>query len=323
MFCSQTYASIGDSGGPIFQWTGNRWQQVGLTSYGPRDCNFDSQAAVFVRLVSYYDWIDSILSKHAQVLPGIPEGSPARALGAYQCNRTAVTCGCSQLGAAFKPTKIIGGEEAVPHSWSMIVSIRRLGSDQHWCSGTILNASFILTAANCVDGSDPTYPKGMTVAAGMHSRSNLQKMIRFVDRIYKHPFWNASASPLNHDIAILHLSKPLDFQSNISIVRTCVAQNNQSTLVSHYPANNSQIVAIGWGSTEPFSSSYSDVLRQVTLNVFDNADPNCQRLTNDANTQLCAGTYQSEQGTYPTNCHFFQQNFKQHILYSRRVLRYV
>jgi secreted trypsin-like serine protease len=60
----------GDSGGPIFQWAGQYWEQVGIVSYG-RGCAEPNQPGVYTRISYYYDWINDILKNHNEHLePG-------------------------------------------------------------------------------------------------------------------------------------------------------------------------------------------------------------------------------------------------------------
>jgi len=49
---------IGDSGGPIHQWVGNHWIQVGIVSFGTK-CAEADYPGIYTRLSSYYDWLDS------------------------------------------------------------------------------------------------------------------------------------------------------------------------------------------------------------------------------------------------------------------------
>ena len=48
---------LGDSGGPIHQWFGDHWEQIGLVSYGTR-CAEAQNPGVYTRLTFYHDWID-------------------------------------------------------------------------------------------------------------------------------------------------------------------------------------------------------------------------------------------------------------------------
>uniref|UniRef100_A0A8C6Z4Q9 Peptidase S1 domain-containing protein n=1 Tax=Nothoprocta perdicaria TaxID=30464 RepID=A0A8C6Z4Q9_NOTPE len=44
-------------------------------------------------------------------------------------------------------SRVIGGEEAVPHSWPWQVSIQI--SDEHVCGGAVLAKEWVVTAAHC------------------------------------------------------------------------------------------------------------------------------------------------------------------------------
>lgn len=52
---------VGDSGGPIFQWAGQYWEQVGIVSHGA-GCADAGYPGIYTRLSYYYDWINDILN---------------------------------------------------------------------------------------------------------------------------------------------------------------------------------------------------------------------------------------------------------------------
>ena len=53
--------SIGDSGGPIHQWLGDHWEQVGIVSFGT-GCALASHPGVYTTLSFYTDWIQAIVN---------------------------------------------------------------------------------------------------------------------------------------------------------------------------------------------------------------------------------------------------------------------
>ena len=61
------FSSIGDSGGPIFQWTGQYWEQVGIVSYG-YGCAQPGFPGVYTRLSYYYHWVEAILERDGEHL---------------------------------------------------------------------------------------------------------------------------------------------------------------------------------------------------------------------------------------------------------------
>ena len=138
---------------------------------------------------------------------------------------------------------MLGGQEAVPFSWSRMVSIRLGGSTEDSCGGSL------------------TVPRGVTVAVGLHNRSDSRSSSRRVDRIYLHPLWNRSSGQSLHDIAILRLSVPLNFIQDAVVFPACVPPANLSPVVPQYPANGSQVVVVGWGKTRLDSDKNSEELR--------------------------------------------------------------
>lgn len=209
----------------------------------------------------------------------------------FRCNR-ANLCGCGAAHVSTN-TKIINGESTVPYSWSMVVSIRydhlAVGrSDMHICGGTIVANSYVLTAASCfINITDDVYSKSITVAAGVQRRSQKIQTIRQVDEVIFHPDWLNSRSNLDHNIALLHLTEPLDFPTDRRISKTCLpTEINNITQVMSYPVEHQKLVIVGWGRTN-LSDENSDSLKQsfvhsTTLNATE-----CRNVSNDSQMQFC------------------------------------
>ena len=47
-------------------------------------------------------------------------------------------------------SRIVGGVEAVPHSWPWMVSLQAGGD--HFCGGSLINNQWVLSAAHCAPG---------------------------------------------------------------------------------------------------------------------------------------------------------------------------
>ncbi|CAF4799116.1 unnamed protein product, partial [Rotaria socialis] len=54
---------LSDSGGPIFEWLGDRWEQVGISSYMMNGCASVGYQSVFTRLAAFYDWIEEVINQ--------------------------------------------------------------------------------------------------------------------------------------------------------------------------------------------------------------------------------------------------------------------
>ena len=211
----------------------------------------------------------------------------------FECSQER-SCGCGHSNVEIN-ARIIGGEEAVPFSWSMVVSLRYdfldNGNQQmHVCGGTILTDSYILTAASCLDGvANHANPKNVTIAAGMHRRSQPHQVVREIDRIIAHSEWLSSSSLFAYDIALLHLSEPLDFQTDPFISRTCLPSqlDTSEELLAHPPANTSLFV-VGWGR-KIFHGDNSDHLHQLAVSSIDTAHPKCDTIIFNPDRQFCTG----------------------------------
>jgi endopeptidase E len=212
----------------------------------------------------------------------------------YKCNKN-LSCGCGYSNVEIN-ARVINGEEAVPYSWSMIVSLRydffHDGNFvRHACGGTILTDSYILTAASCLEGiGGDIKSANVTIAAGIHKRSQSIEIIREVDDSLIHPNWTGSWHN-DYDIALLHLSEPLDFQMNSFISRTCLSSQlyNPEELL-RYPPINTTLAIVGWGRTVLFGDD-SDILRQIIVSSIDPNHTKCTDKVVDPIRQFCAGSY--------------------------------
>ena len=296
--------SLGDAGGPIMEWNEDHWNQVGIVSYTPFGCLTPNHQPIYTRLAAYYNWMQSILQKTNHTLSNAePRPPPPPPPTVYRCNQNTVQCGCGLNSVVLSLGRIVGGHEAVPNSWPMIVSILSVNSTSHSCGGSILNDNYILTAAHCVDNYLADSVVGLSIAAGIHDRSEVDQTIRQVDRIILHPGWNQSGNN-RHDIAILHLSQPLNISSNKKLYPTCVPHVNTAQQILQYPPNGTQLVVIGWGDTGHGAPTLPSQLQQVEVFNIDNNDPICVESIDDSQFQFCAGLHGGGKGEIIEQCAF-------------------
>ncbi|CAF1514808.1 unnamed protein product, partial [Didymodactylos carnosus] len=144
----------GDSGGPLMLFSNNRWELVGIVSFG-NECALPNHAGIYTRVAAYQNWIKNILEKGIDVLDTTTPISILKTTTTnsypinskiYKCNSSA-QCGCSKNWAVL--SKIVGGEIARPNTWGWIASIRR--NSLHICGGSILNKNYVITAAHCLN----------------------------------------------------------------------------------------------------------------------------------------------------------------------------
>ncbi|CAF3410045.1 unnamed protein product [Rotaria socialis] len=195
----------------------------------------------------------------------------------YQCNASAA-CGCSNPSTLL--TRIVGGENAVTNSWSWTISLRYGGS--HFCGGSILSSSFIITAAHCIDGI--TNLVGYSILAGsiyLNSLLSASSQIRSIAAIYEHPYYDDRN--MTNDVALLLLSTPLNM-TNRNLKPICLPSGTVAQ-----PPDNIDMVAVGWGTTSSGSNTVSQDLLQVTLQSIPSASSSCQPYIYDSQKQFCAG----------------------------------
>ncbi|CAF3674026.1 unnamed protein product [Rotaria socialis] len=200
----------------------------------------------------------------------------------YTCLSSA-SCGCSTNSAIL--TKIVGGEPASSQTWGWAASLRYSASGSHFCGGSIISDSHILTAAHCTQSLRSA--SSVRVYVGSISLSSTVQ-IRDVSKIYNHP----SYSTLNYlnDIAILKLSTPLNIrQAGVDLV--CLPNISQAILASgEYPNAGINLVAIGWGVQTENSQTASATLRQVTVQSIASTNTYCRNVNlYDSSKRFCAG----------------------------------
>ena len=117
-----------------------------------------------------------------------------------------VDCGVEgPLSANIAPL-IIGGETAAEGQfpWAAAIII-----DSAWfCSGSLISASHLLTAAHCVDGAT-YYDITLGTVDIRNPSDNMVEVTSYTGMV--HPAWNPNT--LTNDIALIQLPSPLQVSS--------------------------------------------------------------------------------------------------------------
>uniref|UniRef100_A0A2K5LFI8 pancreatic elastase II n=1 Tax=Cercocebus atys TaxID=9531 RepID=A0A2K5LFI8_CERAT len=156
-------------------------------------------------------------------------------------------------------SSVVGYEEARPNSWPWQVSLQYTsnGNWYHTCGGSLINNSWVLTAAHCISSSR-TY----RVALGRHNLyiAESGSLTVSVSKTVVHPDWDSSDVSKGYDIALLKLANPVSLTDKIQLA--CLPPAG-AILPNNYPC-----YVTGWGNLQT-NGTLPDVLKQCRLLVVD------------------------------------------------------
>ncbi|XP_037732548.1 chymotrypsin-2 [Drosophila subpulchrella] len=131
--------------------------------------------------------------------------------------------------------RVAGGTTATEGKWPWITTIQNVYS-YHLCGGMIIDKEWVLTAASCVAG---LRARNILVVTGTSDWWDLYAAYYTVDQIHVHCNFD---KPLYHnDIALLHLSSPIEFNDVTTSITLADIDDLQE---------GEKLTFAGWGSTE-------------------------------------------------------------------------
>ncbi|XP_018604420.1 transmembrane protease serine 13a [Scleropages formosus] len=165
---------------------------------------------------------------------------------------------CTDCGRQEVSSRIIGGTPAQLGQWPWQLSMHYLGS--HICGGSLVAPDFVVTAAHCFSGSNPSTlnSSNWKIYGGMISQSNLPPPY-FISKIMIHENYNSHTH--DYDIALVKLNDPVTFSKDIQPL--CLPTFNQI-----FPPGT-KCWTSGFGTTEQGIEKVSTLMMDVSVNIID------------------------------------------------------
>ena len=191
------------------------------------------------------------------------------------------------LAPVEETSKILGGVQAAPGAWPWIAALLYANDSNvysaQFCSGVLIDKSWVLTAAHCVQGMSA---QGIQVAVGAWDLTAFTGSRTPVKSIRIHPQF--SSTSLYNDIALLELSVPSSIQP-ITLFSGESVDNTPPSLLGKL------VTVLGWGVADSTTSwYYPEILRQVSLPVVADSTCNDIYINPVLPSQFCAGYWEGK-----------------------------
>jgi trypsin len=172
---------------------------------------------------------------------------------------------------------IVGGEAALQGEFPHMVSLRNR-SYGHFCGGTLISDTWVLTAAHCAKGATID-----EVWIGLYSQkdSSAAEKMKPVRIIVHEKYTSVSAS--GYDFALVQLPQKSSFKP-MGIV-------NEEIEISDEAGSQTPSVTAGWGNMKESGGGMPDILQKVTVPLVSTKACNESSAYNGRvnDTMICAG----------------------------------
>ncbi|XP_030562049.1 serine proteinase stubble [Drosophila novamexicana] len=161
--------------------------------------------------------------------------------------------------------RIVGGNNASPYEFPWIAVLFKSG--KQFCGGSLITNNHILTAAHCVARMTSWDVAALTAHLGdynIRTDFEVQHVSRRIKRLVRHKGFEFST--LHNDIAILTLSEPVPFSTEIQPICLPTSPAQQSRSYSGQVAT-----VAGWGSLRE-NGPQPSILQKVDIPIWANAE---------------------------------------------------
>lgn len=232
-------------------------------------------------------------------------------MSSYLLRRTFTLCGCllltsltwaddTTIAPFIAQPQIANGSNAISGQVPWQVALIKLNLDEQkfgdFCSGTLINKQWVVTAAHCFDEEDeladkPELKLGVIVGATDLQGENEPQQYFFIKRRIIHPTYNKKAG-MDGDIALIELDAPVDLAA---CGRACkVVPWADAKADRQWNVARQRVQIAGWGQTE--SADYSLVLQVAPLQI-QHCTQTAYRMNNKTwdltDKMICAGAVSS------------------------------
>lgn len=227
--------------------------------------------------------VPSFVTSHSPSSPVSAASDKARQVGGQTVLQLATPPSRAQLATALnRPTPIVGGTDTgidqAPWQVALVDLSGASDYDAQYCAGSIIDESWILTAAHCVEGVSA---EDIGVLSGVdylddvdYSYDNLS----YADLLVTHEDYDTDL--ITNDIALIHLTDPLTLVAGVREV---------ISLPTSSPAVGAYLRITGWGSTDSLGGGYPQQLQTSTQRIVSTST--CSSLYDGFSiaTMLCVG----------------------------------
>jgi len=201
-----------------------------------------------------------------------------------------------QVLAQKSPGKIVGGRDAdiseTPWQVALLTEGQGTQFERQFCGGSIIDEYWILTAAHCVTGLDPSQ---LQVIAGIsdldaNPATNSDVQVMEVTQIISHPGYVDGLS-FENDVALLRLATPIDLSGSKASAVPLLTE----TLAAEGVADPGKIgIVSGWGNTAAQGTSYPTQLQVAEVEIIGNEQANAANSYNGlvTDSMVAAGNFE-------------------------------
>ena len=175
---------------------------------------------------------------------------------------------------AIPTSRIIGGAESAPNTYSWIVSLRESGG--HICGASLVARKWVMTAAHCVEEGGAS---GLSVVVGEYNTQKEDKgeQERKISRIIIHPKRQNNSN--DHDIALLELESEVTSKAITPI----------SSIIMNEVKTGTALTVLGWGNKSTTGEDFPNKLHEVQVPVVSNKECSASYSGGITENMVCAG----------------------------------